>query len=675
MPLYVEFTVVLRTGESLTEQAVSSPNGEFSLIHEFSGNVSVRRNVDALLVWETGTGYRPEPTTTIQPGRWRGQGEGLAPAGQLALREDNTLAVLNHEGTELWVSPTREFPYLSLVLDDNGILTLMSKYGHLVWQSTPAPKSWPGWSNVPDGRRLRRGQSMRGQTLTSANGKYVLAALPSGRLQLRTVGGPVLWGWSMGKEHGLTLTEDGRLYHRAPGGETLGLTWHEQPAEDVFELYVADDGRITCVDEHGTVRWQAPDPKAGIRQVSPLRPPYAVILRAGEHLSERAVSSPNGEYSLVHQHDGNLVLYRHEDREAVWASDSQYQDSADRAIVADGFSERPGRLLLREHGELVVLRVTGEQVWSAPAVGHTLVVTDAGRASLLGGSGDVVWQTPEPEPLDDEEGEVPWTSVPDGRRLRRGEVLRGQTLISPNGAFTLVSNQEGFLYLRQAEGPVLWIHHLGWLHGLELTEDGILQVRNWDEEELPVGFLALPEDFRVTEMVVSDDGRLTFTDDAGEVVWAGPPPQEAGPYPELPRTRSAIALDGYDSFRPLVVRTDFGDETDRLLESDFDPDGFYDDGPDLFVVADPVWTGASPEEVVAALMIGGGDLPGVLFILDQESRQGSLLAVDLSEARSPEKDGEDPYRPIPRFRIRPGKVVAMTANLALHNQDFSDYDD
>ncbi|MET0496194.1 MAG: hypothetical protein ABW000_23970, partial [Actinoplanes sp.] len=195
MPPYVEFTVVLRTGESLTEQAVSSPNGEFSLIHECSGNVSVRRNVDALLIWETGTGYRQEPTTTIQPGRWRGQGEGLARAGRLVLREDNTLAVLNHEGAELWVSPTREFPYLSLVLDDNGILTLMSKYGHLVWQ---------------------------------------------------------------------------------------------------------------------------------------------------------------------------------------------YQDSADRAIVADGFSERPGRLLLRENGELVVLRVTGEQVWSAPAVGHTLVVTDAGRASLLG---------------------------------------------------------------------------------------------------------------------------------------------------------------------------------------------------------------------------------------------------------------------------------------------------
>lgn len=54
-------------------------------------------------------------------------------------------------------------------------------------------------------------------------------------------------------------------------------------------------------------------------------PGHAVVLRAGEHLSERAVSSPSGEYSLVHQHDGNLVLYRNADREAVWASGSNYQ--------------------------------------------------------------------------------------------------------------------------------------------------------------------------------------------------------------------------------------------------------------------------------------------------------------------------------------------------------------
>lgn len=313
------------------------------------------------------------------------------------MREDNTLAVLNHEGAELWVSPTREYPHLSLVLDNDGILTLMSKYGHLVWQSTPPPESWPGWKNVPDGRRLRRGQSMRGQTLTSANGSYVLAALPSGRLQLRAVGGPVLWGRFMGEGFGLSLTDNGRLYHRSPGGRTNGLTWHEAP-ESIFELYVADDGRLTGVDEHGAVLWQGSDPRASVREDSTFPPAHTVVLLSGQQLCEQAVSSPSGEFSLVHQYDGNLVLYRNEDREVLWASGSQYQDSADRRIVADGFAGRPGQTLLRDNGELVVLTAGGEQVWSAPARGHSLVVADTGQASLLSENGDVVWTTPQPEP-------------------------------------------------------------------------------------------------------------------------------------------------------------------------------------------------------------------------------------------------------------------------------------
>lgn len=72
-------------------------------------------------------------------------------------------------------------------------------------------------------------------------------------------------------------------------------------------------------------------------------------------------------------------------------------------------------------------------------------------------------------------------------------MLRGQTLTSADGAFTLVSSQEGFVYLRQADGPVLWIYFLGWLRGLELSEDGTVQVRDWEEDELPVASSPCPK--------------------------------------------------------------------------------------------------------------------------------------------------------------------------------------
>ena len=99
-------------------------------------------------------------------------------------------------------------------------------------------------------------------------------------------------------------------------------------------------------------------------------------------------------------------------------------------------------MLLRQNGELVVLRADGEPVWTAEGTGRTLVVTDAGQARLLTGNGDLAWESAAPEPLEDDESdwEVPWGSVPDGRRLRQGQVLRGQTLTSADGAFTLVSS-------------------------------------------------------------------------------------------------------------------------------------------------------------------------------------------------------------------------------------------
>ena len=94
---------------------------------------------------------------------------------------------------------------------------------------------------------------------------------------------------------------------------------------------------------------------------------------------------------------------------------------------------------------------------------------------------------------------------------------------------------------------MLWIHFLGWLNGLELNEDGILQVRDGDEEEeYPVGFLSLPEDLRAAEMFVDQDGRLTFADDSGAVTWTGPTPEDMGPYPGLPKVRAAIDLDGHE---------------------------------------------------------------------------------------------------------------------------------
>lgn len=178
-------------------------------------------------------------------------------------------------------------------------------------------------------------------------------------------------------------------------------------------------------------------------------------------------------------------------------------------------------------------------------------------------------------------------------------------------------------------------------------------------------------------MFVGQEGQLTFADESGAVIWTGPKPEEVGPYPGLPRPRAVIDLGEYDEFSPLVVRTDLGDEEawNRLQEEVRKPSRDYEDGHELHVIADPVWSGASPEEIVAALLISGADLPQAVFIADEEARKGSMLAVDLSYALSPEdqEDQEESEPSIPRARIEPDNVGPMAVNLALYNMDFSDW--
>lgn len=125
-----------------------------------------------------------------------------------------------------------------------------------------------------------------------------------------------------------------------------------------------------------------------------------------------------------------------------------------------------------------------------------------------------------------------------------------------------------------------------------------------------------------------------------------------------------------------MVRTDFGSDEawNHLLAEMRKPSETSADGYDLRVIDDPVWSQASPEEIVAALLAVGRRLPGAVFIADQEARQGRMLAVDLDYAQSPEDGGGFPEPMIPRLRIQADQVGLMTANLEIGNMDFSDWE-
>lgn len=115
----------------------------------------------------------------------------------------------------------------------------------------------------------------------------------------------------------------------------------------------------------------------------------------------------------------------------------------------------------------------------------------------------------------------------------------------------------------------------------------------------------------------------------------------------------------------LLVRTDFTDDaawsalrTAVTTESD---DGFL---PDLEVVDDRAWDGASVEDVRDAALATGVDSV-VLFVADGPALAGELpvLVVDLHED------------PPPPFRCVARKLWSVENNLGLANMDWHEFVD
>ena len=151
-------------------------------------------------------------------------------------------------------------------------------------------------------------------------------------------------------------------------------------------------------------------------------------LRTGEVLSpSTALRSPSGGYAATMQADGNLVI--------TTAAGTRRWTSA---------TTGPGnRLQVRSDGNVVIVRPNGTVAWSSGTNGWTgglLTLSDGGLLQVRQGA----------------------TTVWDHRGLRYdrllpGQVLRsGESVVSTNGAWSLVMRTDGNLVLASAKGLRQW---------------------------------------------------------------------------------------------------------------------------------------------------------------------------------------------------------------------------
>jgi hypothetical protein len=106
-------------GQTLRRQSLTSPSGEFVLVHQDDGNLVLYRYGQDGAVWATGT-YN-------------------TPAGECVLQEDGNLVVYNREGHAVWASGTHGRPVTRLAVRDNGTVTLENAAGETLWSTGPLP--------------------------------------------------------------------------------------------------------------------------------------------------------------------------------------------------------------------------------------------------------------------------------------------------------------------------------------------------------------------------------------------------------------------------------------------------------------------------------------------------------------------------------------------------------
>jgi Zn-dependent metalloprotease len=126
------------------------------------------------------------------------------------------------------------------------------------------------------------------------------------------------------------------------------------------------------------------------------------VLDAGRNLSkDEGVTSCNGQYSLVMQADGNLVLYRNSNGTPLWNANTYNNPNAFALLQADGnlvvyknssrvalwnagtYSSPGATTAVRDDGNVVITSPNGLPVWySTPPAATPLQQTGAGNTSI-----------------------------------------------------------------------------------------------------------------------------------------------------------------------------------------------------------------------------------------------------------------------------------------------------
>ncbi|KAJ4127036.1 hypothetical protein NW768_008657 [Fusarium equiseti] len=260
-------------------------------------------------------------------------------------------------------------------------------------------------------------------------------------------------------------------------------------------------------------------------------------IKAGGSIDrDGSIKSANGKYDLVLQGDGNFCVYAPGGR-CLWASNTWTPGSS-----------APVKCTLENDGNLRLLDPWGREKWSSGTGGKgnansELLIQDDGNV-VINTDGKAIWSTntaqapevpvtttpgvpaPAPEPA---QGPPP----PD-RFMAGGSLGLGQSIMSPNGIYTLVMQQDKNCCLYKKDQGCLWARGTGpgnTASQLRLRTDGELEIMTWSNyTKWEAGTAGRGNEKSYLQL--RDDGNMVIITD-GKIVWSS---MTGAALPETSRT-------------------------------------------------------------------------------------------------------------------------------------------
>lgn len=364
----------IRPGETLARgEHLRSSSSEFRLQLQTDGNLVLTRRYPP--------GYSPKPlwaTNTL---------------GHLsyacAMQTDGNFVIVDANGEPVWSTATNGSKGVHGVVQNDGNFVFYDVDNNPVYATGTVQKTRPGGPPA-ERSRIRKGQLLRlEERLVSENGLFRLTLQSDGNLVLRkdnpltSTSTPVWSSRTDGdRSYGLKMQADGNLVLYDVDGDPIWSS--DSHGTEGETCHLQDDGNVVVHDNKGSVVFAT-----GTNvEVPPFQAPTAsgAEMRAGEVLKRGdRLNSPSQSYTLVHQHDGNVVLYKRSAGAgrslALWSTRTNNTSSHVFCFLSTGrlahYAESwatmwdigpfkgADRLVLQDDGNLVLRSQNNSSLWSA----------------------------------------------------------------------------------------------------------------------------------------------------------------------------------------------------------------------------------------------------------------------------------------------------------------------